>query len=150
MRGVTLIELLICVAILGIICLIGLPKQNIAEKHQLNFATDELVMNLRWMQQMSLNSLRGNTSQPQIMPDLVLTLNLLQGNNSGYMICCGTRILKRVYFPGGIKIVSNNQQNFISFNYKGQINQPCTISLQDKDGKNRLIIIDRVGRIRTQ
>lgn len=150
MRGVTLIELLICVAILGIVCLIGLPKQNISDKNQLNFATDELVVDLRWMQQMSLNSLRGNTSDPKMMPDLLPMLNFSQGNNSGYMIRRGTKVLKRVNLPSGMKVVSNSQQSLISFNYKGQINQPCTISLQDKKGKNRLIIIDRVGRIRTQ
>lgn len=146
--GQTIIEIGIVIAIINVLIAIVFPMIRFGKDSELDIATYQMVLDLRNMQQDSMNtSLIANevdiTKSNQFQ---VLRLKN-NGDKSGYNIRRGLTSIKAVYFNRSIKVFM--QSDSISFNNNGYITQPQTITLSNNK-KFRYIIIDRVGRIRMQ
>ncbi len=96
-RGMTLLEVVICIGILAILCSTALPTlgQSLASL-ELEGASLQLVGDIRWLQQLSSNAsssasylLLFNPSEP-----------------SGYYVTENTKIVKRYTFPASVRFPS--------------------------------------------
>jgi prepilin-type N-terminal cleavage/methylation domain len=135
--GMTLIELIVCLAIIAILASVCVPYKKGTESYNLETCSRELLSDLRLMQQRAMAE--GNIIQ--VYFDSI---------NNSYMIYSKINMIDYVYknkkLPGGIsfdKIRSSYDDNKVAFNEKGNpMPYPCTISLTDSSGDYRSIVIN--------
>lgn len=108
-RGVTLIELLLCIAILSIFSSMAVPTigQSLA-KQELENSTRQLVADIRWLQQISINSGVDTTAYVLIFKYTA---------PYGYYITANTQRIKAVTFPPSVNL--SGQFSSISFSLNG-------------------------------
>ena len=139
-RGMTLIELLICVAVFGIIASMAIPTlgQSLA-KQELESSSLQLAADIRWLQQLAINAGSGSVS------------NKLLFNTSapyGYYVTANTQIIKKYTFPVSVKL--SGIPSPIGFSLSGSPSGAQTISLQSTKLKTMkyVILAPVTGRVR--
>ena len=140
-RGVTLIELLICIAILSIFPSMAIPRlgQSI-DKQELENVSRQLAADIRWLQQLSTNAGVDTTAYAMIF------------NNTtpyGYYITANTQSIKKVTFPLSVSL--SGVHSYILFSQTGTPKVGAqTISLHSKSLKQwKYVILTPVtGRVR--
>lgn len=134
-RGLTLIEVIIVVAIMGILAGASYPIIGNTSARDVDNIARELAADLEWMQQLSKNSL--STGLPAI--------EFTAETPFAYDIKVGTTTLKpRVAFPSTV-IITQNPGNF-NFKTNGTCSSSKTIILQGGN-VSRKIMIEENGRI---
>ena len=139
-RGVTLIELVICIGVLGIIASTAIPKlgQSLAQQ-ELESASLQLAADIRWLQQLSINAGSGTVSY-----------RLLFNNSEpyGYYVTANTQVIKSFTFPKSIRLPGSSAQ--IGFGLSGAPSGAQTISLQSIKLKTwkYVILAPVTGRVR--
>lgn len=139
-RGVTLIELVICIGVLGIIASMAVLTlgQSLA-KQELDSTSRQLVADIRWLQQLSINTGGGTV------------IYRLLFNNSvpyGYYVTANTQVIKKVTLPVSIRLGGNYIQ--IGFGLSGAPTGAQTISLQSTKLKTwkYVVLAPVTGRVR--
>lgn len=140
-RGVTLIELLICIAILSIFTGITIPRlgQSV-EKQELESASRQLAADIRWLQQISINAGMDTTAYAMIF---------YQTTPHGYYITANTQGIKNVTFPISVSI--HGIPSYISFARTGapSTGAQAIILYSEKLQQFKYVILTPVtGRVR--
>ena len=138
-RGVTLLELMICMAVLGIIVSIAVPKigQSLA-RQELDSASLQLAADIRWLQQISINA---DPYAPSIM-------RFNYNKPCGYYVTANSQVIKKCTFPSSVEIPSAYSP--IGFSSAGTPSFAQTISLQSKklNTWKHVILAPVTGRVR--
>lgn len=95
-RGLTLIELVICIGIIGIIACMAFPAlgQSLA-KQELESTSVQLAADIRWLQQLSINAGSGTVSYIMLFK---------HSEPYGYDITANTQVIKHFTFPDSVKL----------------------------------------------
>ena len=139
-RGMTLIELLICIAVFGIIASMAVPTlgQSMA-KQELEGASLQLAADIRWLQQIGINNGSG-----------IVSYKLLFNTNTpyGYYVTANTQVIKKYTFPVSVKL--SGIPSPIGFSLSGAPSGAQTISLQSIKLKTMkyVILAPVTGRVR--
>lgn len=139
-RGVTLIELVICIAVFSIIASMTIPTlgQSLA-KQELESSSLQLAADIRWLQQLAINAGSGSVSY-----------RLLFNNSQpyGYYVTANTHVLKKFNFPLSVKLPGI--PSIIGFGVSGAPSGAQTVSLQStKLNTWKYVILSPVtGRVR--
>ncbi|MDF2634691.1 MAG: hypothetical protein K0R78_1565 [Pelosinus sp.] len=140
-RGVTLIELLICIAILSIFAGMAVPRLGHSlEKQELENTSRQVAADIRWLQQLSINAGVDTTAYAMLF------------NNTtpyGYYITANTQNIKKVTFPLSVSL--SGSHSYISFSQTGAPKVGAqTISLYSKTLKQwkYIILAPVTGRVR--
>jgi len=138
-RGVTLIELVICIGVVGIIASTTIPKlgQSLA-KQELDGASRQLAADIRWLQQVSINLGNGTTSY-------VMKLN--GSEPYGYDVTNQTQVIKKIIFPASVMLPSSST---IIFGLSGAPLTAQTVMLKSTKLNTRkyVILAPVTGRVR--
>lgn len=135
-KGVTLIEILVVSSIICILLTITIPRINDeVDKIDVDNIAKELVCDLRWMQQLAINS--GGVGYPRF---------IILNQPAGYCIIVNGNVVKKVVCPRRVRVYGQIPVAF-SFSLTGFPTSGLSIYLES--GKeSRSVIIDTVGRIR--
>lgn len=140
-RGVTLIELLICIAILSIFTAMAIPRLGQSlEKQELENTSRQLAADIRWLQQLSTNA------------GVDTTAYIMLFNNTtpyGYYITANAQSIKKVIFPLSVSL--SGSPSYILFSQTGAPKTGAqTISLNSKTLKKwkYVILAPVTGRVR--
>ena len=140
--GFSLLELLMATAMISMICGMGMMRlgDSLAE-HELSAAALELAADLRWMQQMAVNS-------PAIAGGPFYTLDVDHATCTRYQITDSSNTLKWTVLPASVRL--KNFQDKMLFYSNGRPNQGRSFILQSLPlRKNRYVIVASVtGRVR--
>ena len=138
-RGVTLLELMICIGVIGIFASVAIPTigQSMA-KQELESASLQLAADIRWLQQLGINA-AGTVSYRMLF------------NNSepyGYYVTANSQVIKKITFPVSVKLPGSTLQ--IGFGLSGAPSGAQTVSLQSaKLNTWKYVILAPVtGRVR--
>ena len=135
-RGFTIIEIMIVIAILGILATSIYPLIGNTGARDVDNAARELATDLQWLQQISKNSGGG------ILPNITFATTA----PSGYTIQRGTTIIKpSVSLPNSVTLTVTSTT--FSFDAAGKCSANTTITLQG-GSVSRFVIIESNGRIR--
>lgn len=137
----TLIETLLCVAILSIMSgMVTLTLGQSLAKQELESASRQLAADIRWMQQLSINS----------GIDIVAYALLFNHKTPyGYCITANTKVIKNISFPASISL--SGAQSYIYFSVNGTpVVGAQSISLYSSRLKawNYVIVAPVTGRVR--
>jgi len=139
-RGVTLLELMICVGVLSIIASTAIPKlgQSLA-KHELESSSLQLAADIRWLQQLSINAGSGTVSY---------ILLFSYSEPYGYYVTANTQVIKSFTFPASVRLPG--VYSHIGFGLSGAPSGAQTISLQSNTLKTwkYIILAPVTGRVR--
>lgn len=144
-KGYLQMELLVIITIIAALALAVHCRPELINTFALDGEARMLAMDLRWLQQSSMNIARGHSEFPAAKADIVPKMYFRIGLNGKYSILSGPATVKMHQFSHGVSIECN--YNSISFNGDGYVNMPVTINLY-QGTKQKKVIIDRVGRIR--
>lgn len=144
-KGYLQMELMVTVMIIASLALTVHCRPELINNFALDGEARMLAMDLRWLQQYSMNIARGHNEFPVAKGDAVPKMYFRLGLNGKYSILSGAATVKMHQFSHGVSVECN--YNSISFNDVGYVNMPVTISLY-QGTKQKKVIIDRVGRIR--
>lgn len=139
-RGMTLIELIICIGVFGIIASTAIPKLGHSlAKQELDGASRQLAADIRWLQQLSINAGSGTVSYRMLF------------NNSepyGYYVTASTQVIKSFTFPLSVRLPGSATQ--IGFGLSGAPSGAQTVSLQSTKLKTwkYVILAPVTGRVR--
>lgn len=142
-KGYSLIELVCTVAVLAILAAAAIPKNPADDSGALEYYAMQIVSDLRWMQQVAADEIRGRKDIPQVRPDSVYYFRTFHG---GYAIVKNNRTVKQVDFPSGMQAFLKRD---LYFTFHGVTTAPISISLSYQRDYCT-IRIDSVGRIRIQ
>jgi len=135
-RGFTIIEMMIVVAILGILVAAIYPLIGNTGARDVDNAARELASDLQWLQQMSKNS--GGGALPNITFTTIAP--------AGYTIQRGATIIKpSVSLPNSVTLTVTSTA--FSFDAAGKCSANTTITLRS-GSVSRFVIIESNGRIR--
>lgn len=140
-RGATLLELVICMAIVGILASIAIPTlgQSMA-KLELENTSRQLMADIRWLQQISINA--GSETISYI-------LLFSSSEPCGYYVTANTQVIKQITFPQSVKLPGFCSP--IGFGLSGApLMGAQTISLQSAKLKiwKYVIVAPVTGRVR--
>jgi prepilin-type N-terminal cleavage/methylation domain-containing protein len=140
-RGVTLIELLICIALLSIFAGMAIPRlgQSV-EKQELENASRQLAADIRWLQQISINAGVDTTAY---------AMSFYNTTPYGYYVTANTQRIKNVTFPTSVDLPGSH--SYITFTPSGVPGMGAqSISLYSKKLKKwkYVILAPVTGRIR--
>ena len=139
-QGVTLLELIVCIGIIGLLASTAmLVVGQSLQRQELESASLLLANDLRWLQQLSINSGIGTTSY------------ILQFNKSepSYYIMANTKVIRKYVFPRSIRLYA--PYTFISFSLSGApLIGAQTVSLQSNQLQTwkYVILAPVTGRVR--
>ncbi|MBP2627106.1 MAG: hypothetical protein H6Q68_1817 [Firmicutes bacterium] len=138
-QGVTLLELVICIGVFGIIASTAIPKlgQSLA-RQELDGASQQLAADIRWLQQVSINLGSGTTSY-------IMKLNCSEPY--GYDVTNQTQVIKKVTFPSSVMLSSSSS---IIFGLSGAplIGQTVMLKSIKLNTKKYVILAPVTGRVR--
>jgi len=135
-RGFTIIEMMIVIAILGILVAAIYPLIGNTGARDVDNAARELATDLQWLQQISKNSGGGT------LPNITFTTIA----PAGYTIQQGATIIKpSVSLPSSVTLTVTSTT--FSFDAAGKCSANTTITLQG-GSVSRFVIIESNGRIR--
>ncbi len=144
-KGFSLMELLIVIAILGIIAAIALPRFNGgAAQRDLDISARQLAGDLRWSMQMAANSTDAS----------IVQIVFVNASPFGYMVVQGAAnvVIKPTYsFPTTVSFP--NVQNAVSFDVNGRPvgGNDVIVTLRNTLGQNRVVTLDHLtGRVQVQ
>ncbi len=142
-NGFTLLEVLLVAAVLAIAAALLTPKLgNSVARHELDTAARQLMADLRWMQQMAINS--GGQVAPQ--------MTFASGVPYHYAVTVSAWSKKTVPLPRSVAVVNS----YITFDADGLPGLPykmgTSIILNSTKipGLSRKVIIDSQGRVRME
>lgn len=139
-RGVTLIELMICIGVFGIIASTAILTigQSLA-KQELDGASRQLAADIRWLQQLSINA--GRDTVPSI-------LRFNYNEPCGYYVIANNQVIKSYTFPTSVSLPDSYSP--IGFGLSGAPSGAQTVSLQSKKLKTwkHVILAPVTGRVR--
>jgi prepilin-type N-terminal cleavage/methylation domain-containing protein len=126
--GFTLIEIVITVAIIGVLAAIGVNQFRVAQsQRELNRAAWELVADIRWMQQLSANDMTprlSTTIPPTYRYELKLWNATLLGTNdvhpNHYQVLNNGTVLKQINFNDdkvSAQIMKPSGSNIVDITY---------------------------------
>jgi len=140
-RGVTLIELLICIAILSLFASMAIPRLGQSlEKQELENASRQLAADIRWLQQISINAGIDTTAYAMFFYNTA---------PYGYYVTASTQRIKNVTFP--ISVILPGSHSYITFTPSGAPGTGAqSISLYSKHLKQwkYVILAPVTGRVR--
>lgn len=140
-RGVTLIELLICIAILSILAGIAVPRLGQSlEKQELEISARQLAADIRWLQQISINADVNTTAYAMFFYNTT---------PYGYYVTTNTQRIKNIILPISVSLPGSHP--YISFASSGApITGSQSISLYSKKLKKwkYVILAPVTGRVR--
>ena len=140
--GFSLLELLMATAMISMICGMGMMRLgNSLAEHELSAAALELAADLRWMQQMAVNS-------PAIAGGPFYTLAVDHATCARYQITASAKTLKWTVLPASVRL--QDVRDKVLFYSNGRPNQGRSFVLQSLPlRKNRFVILAAVtGRVR--
>lgn len=146
-RGFSVVELLCATAIVAILAAGVAPGLRAVDELMFDYTVRRLVNDLRYLQQLSMNSVRGANKFPKVPSQSVPMMYFQAGGNGSYRIVSDLQTLRKLQFSNNIRLSGNVAA--VTFNNDGYINQPRTITLR-QGNKIKKVIIDRVGRIRVE
>jgi prepilin-type N-terminal cleavage/methylation domain-containing protein len=140
-RGVTLIELLICIAILSIFAGMAIPRlgQSV-EKQELENSCRQLAADICWLQQISINAGVDSTSYAMFFYNTA---------PYGYYVTANTQRIKNVTFPLTVNLPGSH--SYILFSQTGAPKSGAqSISLYSKklNQWKYVILAPVTGRVR--
>jgi len=139
-RGVTLIELVVCLGVLGIIASTAIPKlgQSLA-KQELERASLQLAADIRWLQQVSINA--GKDTVPSI-------LRFNYNQPCGYYVTTNNQVIKSYTFPASVTLP--DPYSPIGFGLSGAPSGAQTVMLKSTklNTKKYVILAPVTGRVR--
>lgn len=140
-RGVTLIELLVCIAILSIFASVTIPNLGQSlEKQELESTSCQLAAEIRWLQQISINAGVDTTAYAMFFYNTT---------PYGYYVTANTTRIKNVIFPESVTL--SGYHSYISFAQSGAPKTGAqTISIRSKKLKQwkYVILTPITGRVR--
>jgi prepilin-type N-terminal cleavage/methylation domain-containing protein len=140
-RGVTLIELLICIAILSIFAGMAIPRLGQSlEKQELENSSRQLAADIRWLQQISINAGVDTTAYAMFFYNTT---------PYGYYITANTQRIKNVIFPISVNLPGSH--SYITFTPNGApVIGAQSISLYNRKLKQwkYVILAPVTGRVR--
>lgn len=140
--GFSLLELLVVTAMISMICGMGMMRlgESVAE-YELSAAALELAADLRWMQQMAVNSPASSGG-----PFYLMIID--HSTCARYQIAAATKTLKWTRLPDSVRLA--DVQEKIMFNSNGSPYKARSFVLQSlRLKKNRYVIVAAVtGRVR--
>ncbi|VBB06876.1 Hypothetical protein LUCI_2113 [Lucifera butyrica] len=141
--GFTLVELVITIAIIGIVALIAVPRigQSLAQRDLDNTAR-QLAADIRWLQQQAVNAGDDGTAA-------LYTITFANGSPYGYSITYGSQSLKYVTYPS--RVITTGTLSPITFTAAGVPFAGGKTIVFEHTGINRfenVFIEPVVGRVR--
>lgn len=146
-RGLTLVEVLVTIAVLGILAGIAVPQisRTIALR-ELDNASRQLAGDIRLLEQMTLNSNDGSNGVGGI---LVPNIVFFQGPPAGYTFYKNDKSKEIKHFPSSVTLNGTPSQLSASV-YDGKVNsETIGLSSNKVPGVSRFIKIEfMTGRVR--
>lgn len=142
-RGFTMIELMVIVAIVGIMTVIGFVSLNSQLPHyRLNSAVRDLVSDLRWARSLAITS--GEKVSLLLDPSND-RYHIEKASSPGTSIN-GIRDYRKDY--PGVDLVSSSGGDLMAFEPRGTTGNWTSIILRNSFGEERRITIIATGRIK--
>ena len=146
-RGMSLLELMVCCAILSILAAIVLPRFSVVERSQLDYEAACLVAELRYLQVCSHTVQRMHPDFLDV-PEAENEPSLFMESDQ-YYIRQGMDIQRRHFLPPSVKLRADRVQFVFGMDGNPAYHIPLTIHLLQA-GEERRVIIDSVGRVRVE